>query len=152
MLHDRNIKFGQVMGFPLGWAETGISLIQTGLADVPIRIIAPRAVVELPNDALIADVTVILWVHFDEVVLSSAVTSLTLGQTVSTDIVVASVAFLAVSVWATDDLIADVAFQSNFHVGIFAEVSKIRGVATMAFFGLPSIYTDDVSRKEPTRC
>lgn len=118
MLYDRNIELGKVMHFPSIPAKTRMSFIQAGMTDIPVRIIAPRTVIEVPSNLQVADIAEIFGVNFDKVVLPVTVAGLALSQTVAADIVVAPIAFLAVRVWPTDDLVADVAFQVDFHVGV----------------------------------
>lgn len=117
-----DVEFSQIMRFTTIPTETRVPLVQASLADVPIGIVAPRAVVELSYDALVTNVAIVLWVYFDEVVLPFAIACLALSQTVTTDVVVTGIALLAVSIWTANNLIADVAFEIDFHIGILSEV------------------------------
>jgi hypothetical protein len=101
-------------------------------------------VVKLPTDQLIANVAEVLWIHFDEVMLPVAVAGLTLSKTIAADIVITSVAFLTVGISAADGLVADVAVKVDLHVGIFREVGKVLGIATVALLCLTTIYGNDV--------
>jgi len=102
-----------------------IPLVKAPLTRIPIAIVADSAVVKLALDQDIADIAVILGIHFDKAMLSLAIACLSLRETIATDVVVAAVALLAVRVRTADGLIAYVAIESDVPSGIFDEVSEV---------------------------
>jgi hypothetical protein len=83
------------------------------------------AVVKLALDQDVADIAVVLGVHLDEVMLPFSIACLSLRETVTTNVVVAIVALLAVRVGTADGLVADVAVKTDLPGGIFDKVCKI---------------------------
>jgi hypothetical protein len=84
--------------------------IKALLTRIPVSIVANTAVVEPSLDQQVAYIAVVLGVHLDQVMLAFAFADLSLGKTISTDIVVTTIAFLAVCVGTADHLVANVAF------------------------------------------
>lgn len=115
----------QIMRLPSLHSATCIPCVETLLTSIPIPIVANTAVVKPSLDQQVAHVTVVFGIHLDQVMLSLTFADFSLGKAISTDIVVAAIALLAVRVGTADYLVADVAFQVDFPGWKVGEVGEI---------------------------
>lgn len=115
----------QIMRLSSLHSTTRISCIKALLTRIPISIIANTTIVEPSIDQEVAHVAVVLGIHLDQVMLALAFTDLSLGKTITADIVVTTVALLAVCVGTAYDLIADVAFEVDFPCWKVGKVGEI---------------------------
>lgn len=129
----------QIMRLPSLHSATCIPCVETLLTRIPISIVANTAVVKPSLDQEVAHITVVLGIHLDHVMLALAFSDFSLGQAISTDIVVAAIALLAVRVGPADYLVADVAFQVDFPGWKVGEVGEIFCRAAM-FLGFAFIW------------
>lgn len=120
---------------------TCIPLVKAPLACIPVPIVANSTVIEFTPDQHIADIAIVLGIHFDKVMLPFSITRLSLCKTIATNVVVAIVTLLTVRVGAANALVAYVTIETNVPGRILNKVSKVFRRPAMALLRFAFICT-----------